>query len=57
MEANDRGSGPQDGVPFGVSVGVGAGERRHGVAEDDVGVVEHLLHLHGPVRAPAHIVS
>lgn len=53
----DKRQGPRPPwVPFRVSVGVGPGEWRHSMAEDDVGIVEHLLHLHGPVGAPAHVV-
>lgn len=44
-------------LPFRISVGVGPRKWRHGVAEDDVGVVEDLLHLHGPVGAPANVIS
>lgn len=43
-------------LPFRIPVGVGPGERRHSVAEHDVGVVKYLLHLHGPVGAPPHII-
>lgn len=44
-------------LPFRISVGVGPRKWRHGVAEDNVGVVEDLLHLHGPIGAPANVIS
>ena len=56
-EDKRQGPRPPGWIPFRVSVGVGPGEWRHSMAEDDVGIVEHLLHLHGPVGAPAHIVT
>lgn len=44
-------------LPFRISVGVGPRKWRHGVAEDNVSVVEDLLHLHGPIGAPANVIS
>lgn len=44
-------------LPFRISVWVGPCQRRHSVTENDVGIVKDLLHLHGPVGAPANIVS
>lgn len=43
--------------PLRVFVGVGARQRGHGVAQDGVGVVKHLLHVHGAVGPPAHVVA
>lgn len=42
--------------PLKLVVGVVLDDGQHGVTEHHVGVVEGLLHLHGTVRTPTHVV-
>lgn len=55
--ARSRSRKPLKRSPLGLVVGVVLGDGGHGVTEDHVGVVERLLHLHGAVRAAAHVVA
>lgn len=44
-------------LPFRFVVGVVLGDGRDGMAQDHIGIIERLLHLHGPIGAPSNIMT
>ena len=44
-------------LPFAVFVGIRPCEWRHSMAQDSVGIVKHLLHVHGAIGTPPHVVT